>query len=349
MHGAIGNALLTIVCAAAIGALFYRLKVPGGMMIGAVIGACIYNLISEHAYLPFSAKLFAQVITGAFIGARIGKEEIKGLLNVVKPALIILSSLLLINLLCGFLIYSTGCCDLLTAMLSSAPGGISDMPIIAEDMGADCSIIVVMQFVRLIMGIGLFPTAIRYMNGYQKQEKRVVAAKTAKPKTSWVAVAVTLLAATVFGMVDLPMPAGTMVMACLGTMALKYFYEKAQIEKHVRLLAQLASGAYVGQSISLLQLQAITMLWKPVLILIGCYSVGCFSIAMILKGKYFTATEAMLACTPAGAGDIAQISADMGVDNPTLVLIQILRLIVVISVFPTVIQFVCGVAAGFLP
>ena len=349
MHGTIVNILLTIGCAVVIGYLFYRLKVPGGMMIGAVIGACIYNLISQQAYLPVSLKTLAQIITGAFIGARIGKDEIKGFRQIIKPALIIYGSLLLINLVCGFLIYSTGCCSLVTAMLSSAPGGISDMPIIGADMGADCSIIVIMQFVRLMMGIGLFPMTIRFLRGSQEQEKCLPVVNPGDAKASWKAMFVTLLVATVFGLIQVPIPAGTMVMASIGTIALKYFYPRAQIQKSVRLLAQLASGAYVGQSISFLQLQTITTLWKPVLILLGCYSLGCFGIASILKKRYFTSTEAMLASTPAGAGDIAQISADLGVENPKLVLIQILRLIVVISIFPTIIQFVSNVAGSYLP
>ena len=40
------------------------------------------------------------------------------------------------------------------------PGGISDIPMIAADLGADPSVVVTMQFIRLVLGIGCFPLMI---------------------------------------------------------------------------------------------------------------------------------------------------------------------------------------------
>ena len=48
-------------------------------------------------------------------------------------------SLLLVNLVLGFLIWLCSPLDMLTAMLCAVPGGMSDTPIIAADLGADFS------------------------------------------------------------------------------------------------------------------------------------------------------------------------------------------------------------------
>ena len=55
--------------------------------------------------------------------------------------------------------------------------------------------------------------------------------------------------------------------------------------------------------------------------------------------------ESMLAATPAGASDMALISADLGVQSPDLIVLQVVRMLVVISVFPQIINLL----VHFLP
>ena len=50
--------------------------------------------------------------------------------------------------------------------------------------------------------------------------------------------------------------------------------------------------------------------------------------------------EAMLAATPAGASDMALISADLGILNAKLIVLQVLRLITVVLVFPSILSVV---------
>jgi len=50
--------------------------------------------------------------------------------------------------------------DLVTSLMCAIPGGMSDIPIISEEMGADSGKVAVMQFVRMVFGIGVFPSMI---------------------------------------------------------------------------------------------------------------------------------------------------------------------------------------------
>ena len=52
--------------------------------------------------------------------------------------------------------------------------------------------------------------------------------------------------------------------------------------------------------------------------------------------------ETMLAATPAGASDMALISADIGVNSRELVELQVIRLVVVVSLFPQIIVWVAS-------
>ena len=50
----------------------------------------------------------------------------------------------------------------------------------------------------------------------------------------------------------------------------------------------------------------------------------------------------MLMLTPAGASDMALISADIGVSSPRLILVQIYRLIIATAIFPQICLLVSG-------
>ena len=64
------------------------------------------------------------------------------------------------NLLMGFLIHAVTDLDWITSFMCAVPGGMSDTPIIAADMGGNGGKVAVMQFARLLTGIGVFPSLI---------------------------------------------------------------------------------------------------------------------------------------------------------------------------------------------
>lgn len=341
-----GHMLLTALCALAVGLLLDRLHLPGGMMIGAVIGACALGILSQAAYMPPLAKTTAQIIAGAFIGSGIRREDVAAMRNIVRPALILIPCLLAVNIAAGYLVYRTSSMDLLTALICCAPGGLSDMPMIGADLGADPSMVVVMQFVRMSMGIGAFPLMIRAVAGGRGQAEAAetrshVSAQKYRPQY----VLMTFGVAAVCGLLGkvLPVPAGTMGFATLGSICYSCCTGHGEMPPIFRKAAQLMAGAYVGASVGAEQLSMLKTLGVPVLILITAYVLACFGIGFLLyRAKYFNYEEAMLAATPAGASDMALISADLGIHNIQLIVLQVLRLIVVVLVFPAILNLVAS-------
>ena len=337
--------LLTLACALAVGYLLDRLHMPGGMMVGAVLGSCLLGVLTQQALMPSPAKTAAQIIAGAFIGAGIKREELREMRAIVRPALILLPCLLVVNILAGLGVAATGDMDLMTAMMCCTPGGISDIPMIAADMGADPSIVVVMQFVRLVLGIGVFPLMIRFVTGAGQEETETAQKKKENKTFQAKHVVITLGVATVCGLIGKasPVPAGTMGFATLGSIVFACLYPKAQMPRTLRKLAQVLSGAYVGASVGMAQLVRLRTLGVPVLILVGAYTAACFAIGALLhRAGCFGRAEAMLAATPAGASDMALISADLGIRNAKLIVLQVLRLITVVLVFPSILSVVVG-------
>lgn len=335
--------LLTLAVASLLGYALDRLRVPGGMMIGAVIGACLLGITTGMAQMPKVAKTAAQIGAGAFIGAGVSRQEMREMKTIIKPSAILMPGLLVINIVCGYLMHLTSSMDLITAFMSCTPGGLSDMPMIAADLGADTSKVVVLQFVRFMMGIALFPSLIRLIT--REDDDRHEVAKPAEAAPELMPTLLTLLVATACGLLGMvsPMPSGTMAFSLIGTVAFKFFYPRAQVAKPLRKAAQCLAGAFVGAGIGMQQLGEMPALVIPILVLLACYMLGALGISWLLVRKgCFGRTEAMLAATPAGASDMALISADLGVSNVKLVLLQVLRLIVVITFFPTILAFLAS-------
>jgi uncharacterized membrane protein AbrB (regulator of aidB expression) len=77
----------------------------------------------------------------------------------------------------------------------------------------------------------------------------------------------------------------------------------------------------------------------PLVIILGGYIINSFITGKILsKFCGFSRKEGMLTTTPAGASDIALSSSDIGVQNTDIIIIQIFRAVIAMTVFPQIIN-----------
>lgn len=350
------NLCLTFLAGLLFGYFFYKIRVPGGMMVGAIVGVAALNIFFGRAYMPSYAKYAAQITAGAFIGCSVEKNDILQLKKLIQPALFILTVLLLLNLTMGFLIYFISPLDLLTSMMSCIPGGMNDIPIISADMGADAPKVVVMQFIRMAAGIGLFPSLISIVSSRQNKKinddlplntsksiKEQAISLDFNTKSAFVR---TAAIATVCGIIGklLNMPAGILVFSMIGVCYYKLRFDNAFMPMWTKRIAQVLSGAYIGCCISFSDVKELKYLVIPALLLLTGYFSTCILGGKILS-KYFNMStkEAMLALTPAGASDMALISSDLGIHSTDLNVLQVIRLVVVVSVFPQIINIIVKV------
>lgn len=342
--------LITLLIGGILGYTFYKMKIPGGLMIGAVIGVAIINILFEVAYVPNETKTFVLIIAGAFIGCTVEKSDLKRLTYIVKPTLVMLFAFLVLNLFVGTIIYWISPLDLVTALMSAVPGGISDTPIIAAAMGADAPKVAVMQMVRQVLGIGIFPSMIlAYYNRRKIVESRdrreAFTAKREKSNTkSWAAFLITMVVALIFGVLGkyTGIPAGAFVFPIISVLILKLVFDFAYLPRWAKQGAQILSGAYIGSSIMMADVLDMRYLTLPILIIIIGYIANCFITGKIISKMYgFTMKEAMLITTPAGASDMALISSDIGVQNTDIIIMQIIRAVVVMTFFPQIIHLIC--------
>jgi membrane AbrB-like protein len=341
--------LLTLAVGAVGGIIATKLKIPGGLMVGAIITVAVLNIFSGTAFLPHESKTIIQIISGAFIGCTMEKSDLRRLPYIIKPACIMLIGFLTLNLLAGFLIWKTSHLDLITSLMSVVPGGISDTPIVAEDMGADGPKVAVMQVVRQILGISVFPSLILFYDNHKKKHPSDVdiegyKEKRVKSKTkSGPALLCTLAVASIFGFLGKVsgIPAGTFVFAIISVLLLKLIFNFAHLPRWIRKCAQILSGCYLGSIVGMSDVLELRFLLLPLIIIIIGYMLNCFFTGTIIKKTCrFTRKESLLITTPAGASDMALISSDMGVENTDIIILQVLRAVIVMALFPQIMRFI---------
>ncbi len=346
------NVLLTILCGFIVGYTFHKLKVTGGMMIGALVGSAIFNIVSGRGYLPYEMKFLSQVIAGGFIGCTINKEDLKNIRHMIAPIFVAISMFMVLNITVGFIIYNISDMDLATAFMSSIPGGISDIPIIAMDFGANPSKVAAMQFARLVAGIAVFPSVIKLFSDKKESasdviEDEVIEEKVKIKKTyDYKFVGLTLVVALVGGIVGkvIGTSGGVLIFAMIFTIALKFRVEETAIPPKARRFAQLLSGCFIGSAMIWADVLELRTLVIPIIILLIGYFLNCIVTGFMLHKLFgFHMQEGMLSVSPAGASDMALIAADMGVGSPRLAMIQMSRLVLVIALFPQVISVILDI------
>lgn len=345
--------LLTILVGVSSGLLFKKMRVPAGYMVGGFIGVAALNSLFAAAWVPDGTRTVVQIIAGAFVGCSMDRSDLKRLKQIVGPVIVMLVGCLIIMLLGGFLIWALSPLDLVTSLMCCVPGGINDTPIVAADMGANAPIVAILQLVRQILGVTILPSVIALFDRLQYtreqldvQENEAVndcARVAGTDKLTPLTIATTLTVAFCAGLFGkmTHIPGMTFTFAIIAILILKLFFNFAYIPRWMKKATQLTAGCYLGTLVTGGSLQEVPQLIVPIFIVVALYTTNCF-ITGGIERKWFgyKRKEAMLIASPAGASDMALIMDDMGIRNSDVVVIQVIRAVVVMALFPQIVNLI---------
>lgn len=161
----------------AIFAYLIRNKVPAGIVIGALLVTALMNISSINLpTLPDFLVYGGQILVGASIGKNILLPDLKkagkyGLIYFGLSVLIIGVSFAL-----GFLLATFTSLNLVTAMLSIAPGGLFEMVLTSYSVGGDPAIVSALQLIRILVIVACVPPFLKWL--FNRKEKRKVSSST---------------------------------------------------------------------------------------------------------------------------------------------------------------------------
>lgn len=330
-----------------------KLKIPAGAMIGSLFFIAIFNIFTGEAYLPPDIKVITQIATGTFIGAKITLADVKGLKEILFPAILLVTLMAVFNFIMGFFIYITTDIDIITALFATAPGGITDISIISYDFGADSAKVAILQLIRMVSVVGILPFVIKLVvkkfnrEGQEKNYFSNIIQNNSKNEESFNTVLrrtlSTIFVGTIAGVIGLysGIPAGAMSIAMIGTAFYNIFSSKAYIPSRLKQFIQTLAGAFIGTQMTMKDIISLEEIIVPVVIVVVGFCLMNLILGMILyKITNFSIQTALFSAAPGGISDMAIIAEELGADTPKVAVMQFCRLITVIAVYPILIKII---------
>lgn len=337
--------LLTLLCAAAGGLALYRLHIPSGAMLGALLAVALLNTLTGEAHFYDGLKIVLQILSGAMIGGKISRDDLHSMKTLLKPAAILVGSMIVLNLTFGAVIHFSSGLDVPTALFATTPGGVADMALIAEDLNADTGIVAILQLFRCLIVFCCFPPIFKKMIGrlHGRQTDSSAVAAPRQTKTGWREFCGLLLFAAVAGVLCwlLGITAGALIGGMVGGAAFSLWKNPVLFAKPLRVGLQIFAGAFIGIKMGRDALALLPKLWLPVLIMLVGIFIFVFAITWLLHR--FTGLPydvCLLSSTPAGVQEMALLSEELGVDTVKVSVLQTTRLVFVILLFPSMIHLV---------
>jgi membrane AbrB-like protein len=153
-----GNYAALALCSLAGAAVGFLLKVPTGVMLGAMIASGVFAVSMNKKY-GFDVKLryAAQIGLGLAMGQRISPNFTALLSSLLLPALAVTVLMLAGSTLLAMLLYKTTDLDLTTCLLCAAPAGLTQIGAFAEEIGADPFTASVFHTARIVGIVSVYP------------------------------------------------------------------------------------------------------------------------------------------------------------------------------------------------
>ncbi|NJL97386.1 MAG: hypothetical protein HC818_06035 [Synechococcaceae cyanobacterium RM1_1_27] len=144
-----------------------KLKVPAGVLVGSMAFVGLGNILSQSwgtlalPPLPGWVGFGLQLALGITLGTKLSPETFVALKDLWKPVLISTTVAIGTGMVSAYGLSRWLGIEQMTALLSTAPGGISGMSLLALDMGAQSTTVVIMHLARLITVVVLVPLLVK--------------------------------------------------------------------------------------------------------------------------------------------------------------------------------------------
>lgn len=140
--------------------------IPAGPLIGSMLLVGLQNVTTKSAVMPLKVKFVAQISAGTLIGSSITASIFLSLREIFFPAAIMVIGYIILSVVMGFLFFKTNQLSLSTALFACAPGGASDLALMSIDYHANPAIVSLMQTMRVVTVIALYPTIIALVTNF---------------------------------------------------------------------------------------------------------------------------------------------------------------------------------------
>lgn len=336
--------LITLAIALAGAAVFLKLHVPVGAMIGAMVFVAAYNLLSGNAFVFPETTYALQVCSGVLVGSTVTPGTLRQLRRLWKPYLVMMAVLLSVTLWISLFLARFSTLDGISALLAVSPGGMTDMTILSATLGANSAYVALLHTCRMLVILLCVPPFIKL--SCKKEEKIHLEQQAAAvhPAHLLLALAAAVVCAVCF--VQLHIRAGAMLGAVLGGSLCTLFGREYHCPRPYTLALQVGAGMFTGAMVTSEIILRIPSLWLAVLCVAATVWIYLLLNGWLMRRCFgMSKMTSMLSCVPGGLSDMTLLAEELGGDLPTVATLQTLRLFSVIVIVPNLVplvEWLCG-------
>lgn len=306
----------------------------------------VLNLLSNHsATYPPGLRLVIQSCSGIVIGSRFKYSDLRDLRQMVLPIIILVIMMLFFNVAFAMVISQVTNLTAITALLACAPGGVSDIALVASDFGANTEQVALLQIFRFVTVILFFPLFVKKFfckdtgenhktdrTDTASDEKQILLKNTGIKKLA-LFIPAAALASLLFRMLNIP--AGALIGSMLITLILNMTVGDVYIPKIFKTVLQLLAGCYIGSRITMDAILSLKSLVLPMLLIIVELLLMVFVTSwMIGRITKIDKKTCLFSCIPGGMSEMGMIAEEMRLDLPKIMLMHSCRLVAVICLIP---------------
>lgn len=337
------------------GILFEWLHIPVPWLLGPMIAALIGSSVWKEGYhWPVSVRNASMITVGYTMGLAMTGEALREIGSQL-PYMVIMTALLLLYCTCiAYVVSKLSKSDFKTALMSSIPGGLSQVLILAEETkGVNITVVTVTQVMRLMMIVICVPLIV-YSPFLGLAEGAGNEGAAFEPLTAATAEAVSwsglfpnvLLFAAVcivfaFAGQKMKLPTAFLLGPIIGASLLQFlgFHGPALPDGMIH-AAQLSIGIYVGLMLKPAQLpnklRTITLAAFSGMLLIA----GAIGLSLLLtKLEPVSVATALLSLAPGGMDQMGVIAHAVDADLSMVTGYQLFRIFFILFIVPLLWRF----------
>lgn len=326
-------------------------------MIGTLIVACCLAMI-RPAWLMMAPDqkginrrwlALGQMILGIELGQKLNLSVLSVLKDHWFSVGVMLILSILLAMLSGYVLWRFSKTDMMTSFVGTAPGGLSAMPSIAQEVGANTAIVSLVQMMRVLLVVLSIPFLVILI--YTKQDRTAsAAAETISSATTdfrlapvlWTVILILAAWGACKAAKFLKFPAPWLLGSMLGVAIVHV--GGAAVTGHdmtawwlsqANHVSQVFLGATIGSKMYKSMFAGVTRI-----IIVGFVSSVGLIAAMFLSAVIvseltgISLITSVLAFAPGGIAEMATTSVTLHADSTFVVAVQVIRVILVIALLP---------------
>ncbi|WP_336805098.1 AbrB family transcriptional regulator [Bacillus subtilis] len=330
-----------------------------GWMIGTLIVACCLAMI-RPAWLMMAPDqkginrrwlALGQMILGIELGQKLNLSVLSVLKDHWFSVGVMLILSILLAMLSGYVLWRFSKTDMMTSFVGTAPGGLSAMPSIAQEVGANTAIVSLVQMMRVLLVVLSIPFLVILI--YTKQDRTAsAAAETISSATAtadfrfapvlWTVILILAAWGACKAAKFLKFPAPWLLGSMLGVAivhvggaAVTGHDMTAWWPSQANHVSQVFLGATIGSKMYKSMFAGVTHI-----IIVGFVSSVGLIAAMFLSAVIvseltgISLITSVLAFAPGGIAEMATTSVTLHADSTFVVAVQVIRVILVIALLP---------------